>query len=53
MPELGKSVTDSTVGKWLKSEGAQVKAGEPLVELETDKINFEVEAEEDGVLEFI
>jgi 2-oxoglutarate dehydrogenase E2 component (dihydrolipoamide succinyltransferase) len=53
VPELGESVTDATVGKWLKSEGDQVEAGEPLVELETDKINFEVEAEEAGVLESI
>ncbi len=53
VPELGESVTDATVGKWLKGEGEQVSAGDPLVELETDKINFEVEAEEDGVLESI
>jgi 2-oxoglutarate dehydrogenase E2 component (dihydrolipoamide succinyltransferase) len=53
VPELGESVTDATVGKWLKSEGDRVAAGEPLVELETDKINFEVEAEQDGVLESI
>jgi 2-oxoglutarate dehydrogenase E2 component (dihydrolipoamide succinyltransferase) len=53
VPELGESVTDATVGKWLKSEGDQVEAGEALVELETDKINFEVEAEEGGVLESI
>ena len=53
VPELGESVTDATVGKWLKSEGDQVEAGEPLVELETDKINFEVEADEAGVLESI
>ena len=53
VPELGESVTDATVGKWLKSEGEAVEAGEALVELETDKINFEVEAEEGGVLESI
>ncbi len=53
VPELGESVTDATVGKWLKGEGDQVEAGEALVELETDKINFEVEAEEGGVLESI
>ena len=53
VPELGESVTEATVGKWLKSEGEQVKAGEPVVELETDKVNFEVEAEQDGVLETI
>src|SRR5215210_6174954 len=53
VPELGESVAEATVGRWLKSEGEQVAAGEPLVELETDKINFEVEAEQDGVLEII
>ncbi|MDQ4001693.1 MAG: 2-oxoglutarate dehydrogenase complex dihydrolipoyllysine-residue succinyltransferase [Actinomycetota bacterium] len=53
VPELGESVAEATVGKWLKSEGEQVKSGEPLVEIETDKINFEVEAEQDGVLENI
>lgn len=53
MPELGESVADATVGRWLKSEGDAVKSGEALVELETDKINFEVEAEQDGVLQKI
>jgi 2-oxoglutarate dehydrogenase E2 component (dihydrolipoamide succinyltransferase) len=53
VPELGESVTEATVGRWFKDEGDQVTAGEPLVELETDKINFEVEAEQDGVLESI
>ena len=53
VPELGESVTEATVGRWLKSEGEQVKSGEPLVEIETDKINFEVEAEQEGVLENI
>jgi 2-oxoglutarate dehydrogenase E2 component (dihydrolipoamide succinyltransferase) len=53
VPELGESVADATVGRWLKGEGDQVSAGEPLVELETDKINFEVEAEQDGVLQSI
>jgi 2-oxoglutarate dehydrogenase E2 component (dihydrolipoamide succinyltransferase) len=53
VPELGESVADATVGRWLKQEGETVKSGEALVELETDKINFEVEAEQDGVLESI
>jgi 2-oxoglutarate dehydrogenase E2 component (dihydrolipoamide succinyltransferase) len=53
VPELGESVADATVGRWLKQEGEAVKSGEPVVELETDKINFEVEAEQDGVLESI
>ena len=53
VPELGESVADATVGRWLKQEGETVTSGEALVELETDKINFEVEAEQDGVLEAI
>ncbi len=53
VPELGESVADATVGRWLKQEGDEVSAGDALVELETDKINFEVEAEQDGVLESI
>ena len=50
VPELGESVVDATVGKWLKAVGEGVKAGEAVVELETDKVNLEVAAEEDGVL---
>jgi 2-oxoglutarate dehydrogenase E2 component (dihydrolipoamide succinyltransferase) len=53
VPELGESVADATVGRWLKQEGEAVKSGDALVELETDKINFEVEADQDGVLESI
>ena len=53
VPELGESVADATVGRWLKQEGEAVSSGDALVELETDKINFEVEAEQDGVLESI
>ncbi|HEY6579915.1 MAG TPA: biotin/lipoyl-containing protein, partial [Rubrobacter sp.] len=53
VPELGESVADATVGRWLKQEGEAVTSGEALVELETDKINFEVEAEQEGVLESI
>jgi 2-oxoglutarate dehydrogenase E2 component (dihydrolipoamide succinyltransferase) len=53
VPELGESVADATVGRWLKQEGEAVTSGEALVELETDKINFEVEAEQDGVLQSI
>ena len=53
VPELGESVADATVGRWLKQEGEAVTSGEALVELETDKINFEGDAEQDGVLESI
>ena len=42
VPTLGESVTEATVSKWLKSQGEKVTADEPIVELETDKVNVEV-----------
>ena len=53
VPTLGESVTEATVSKWLKSQGEQVLADEPIVELETDKVNVEVPAPSNGVLESI
>src|SRR3954451_24910762 len=53
VPPLGESLVDAVVGQWLKSEGDPVSRGESLVELETDKVNLDVTAEEDGVLERI
>ncbi len=50
VPELGESVVEATVVRWFKSEGDPVKIGEPLVELETEKANFEVAAEKEGTL---
>ncbi len=50
VPTLGESVTEAIVGKWFKSEGEAVKADEPLVELETDKVTVEVPAPVSGVL---
>jgi 2-oxoglutarate dehydrogenase E2 component (dihydrolipoamide succinyltransferase) len=50
VPSLGESVVEATVARWLKKEGDQVEPGEPLVELETDKVNLEVGAEKSGVL---
>ncbi|PSR20720.1 MAG: dihydrolipoyllysine-residue succinyltransferase [Sulfobacillus acidophilus] len=50
VPELGESVVEATVGRWLKQAGEAVKSGEAVVELETDKVNLEVAAEENGVL---
>ena len=50
VPVLGESVTEATVGKWLKSAGDQVVRDEVLVELETDKVSVEVSAPEDGIL---
>ena len=53
VPTLGESVTEATVSKWLKSQGEKVLADEPLVELETDKVNVEVPSPTNGVLENI
>jgi 2-oxoglutarate dehydrogenase E2 component (dihydrolipoamide succinyltransferase) len=53
VPELGESIIDATVGEWLKKEGEPVQAGEPIVSLETDKVNLEVSAERAGVLSHI
>ena len=50
VPTLGESVTEATVSKWLKSQGDSVIADEPLVELETDKVNVEVPSPTNGVL---
>ncbi len=50
VPTLGESVTEATVSKWLKSKGDKVSADEPLVELETDKVNVEVPSPTSGVL---
>jgi 2-oxoglutarate dehydrogenase E2 component (dihydrolipoamide succinyltransferase) len=53
VPTLGESIVDATIASWLKKEGDQVQRGETLVELETDKVNVEVSAEQDGVLQKI
>jgi 2-oxoglutarate dehydrogenase E2 component (dihydrolipoamide succinyltransferase) len=53
VPELGESVVSATVARWLKQEGERVAAGEALVELETEKVNLEVGAEQTGVLKSI
>ena len=50
VPTLGESVTEATVSKWLKSQGEKVIADEPIVELETDKVNVEVPSPSNGVL---
>ena len=50
VPTLGESVTEATVSKWLKSQGEKVSVDEPLVELETDKVNVEVPSPISGVL---
>ncbi len=50
VPELGESVVEARVAKWLKKPGDSVNAGDPLVELETEKIDLEVSADRPGVL---
>lgn len=50
VPDLGESVYEATVSNWLKNEGDRVSVGEAVVELETDKVDLEVGATEDGVL---
>ena len=50
VPTLGESVTEATVSKWLKSQGEKVAVDEPIVELETDKVNVEVPAPSNGFL---
>ena len=50
VPALGESITEATVSRWLKSEGEKVEIDEPIVELETDKVNLEVPSPVSGVL---
>ena len=50
VPALGESITEATVAKWLKNVGDNVEADEPIVELETDKVNLEVPSPVRGVL---
>ena len=50
VPALGESITEATVAKWLKNVGDTVEADEPVVELETDKVNLEVPSPVSGVL---
>ena len=50
VPVLGESINEATVSKWLKNEGESVEADEPIVELETDKVNLEVPSPVTGIL---
>ena len=50
VPVLGESISEATVSKWLKNKGDTVEADEPIVELETDKVNLEVPSPVKGVL---
>ena len=50
VPALGESITEATVSKWLKNQGESVKLDEPIVELETDKVNVEVPSPAEGII---
>src|ERR1700727_277981 len=50
MPQLGESVTEGTVTRWLKKEGERVEADEPLLEVSTDKVDTEIPSPAAGVL---
>ena len=50
VPELGESVVEARIARWLKKAGDRVEVGEPVVELETEKIDLEVSAEKGGVI---
>lgn len=50
MPKMGDAMTEGKVLRWIKQQGEAVKKGEPIAEIETDKVNVDIEAEWDGVL---
>ena len=53
VPQLGESVVEATISRWIKKEGDSVFEGDELVELETDKINVVVPAETSGIIQKI
>src|ERR1043166_3822869 len=53
MPQMGVSVSEGTITKWLKQEGEQIAADEPLLEISTDKADTEVPSPGEGVVEQI
>ncbi|GGG75185.1 2-oxoglutarate dehydrogenase complex dihydrolipoyllysine-residue succinyltransferase [Paenibacillus radicis (ex Gao et al. 2016)] len=53
VPAMGESITEGTISKWVVKVGDAVKQGDVLLELETDKVNIEISAEQDGVLQEI
>src|SRR3970040_2477349 len=50
MPKMGDAMTEGKVLRWMKQPGEAVKKGEPIAEIETDKVNVDIEAEWDGTL---
>ena len=53
VPEMGESIVEGTISKWHVKEGDTVNQGDVLAELETDKVNMEISAEQSGVMESI
>ena len=53
VPQLGESVAEGTVSKWLKAVGDRVRKEEPIVEIQTDKINVEIPSPSEGILDSI
>src|SRR5436853_6629086 len=53
LPQMGVSVSEGTITRWLKQEGEQVEADEPLLEVSTDKVDTEIPAPASGVLQSI
>ena len=53
MPQMGVSVSEGTITKWLKQEGEEIAADEPLLEISTDKVDTEVPSPGSGVLQQI
>src|SRR5262245_37789578 len=50
MPKMGDAMTEGKVLRWYKKAGDAVKKGEPVAEIETDKVNLDLEAEDDGTI---
>jgi 2-oxoglutarate dehydrogenase E2 component (dihydrolipoamide succinyltransferase) len=50
VPELAESLTEGTIAEWLKKEGDYIEKGEPIAELETDKVNVEINSEDSGII---
>lgn len=50
MPKLGLTMEEGTIGRWVVDDGDHVSVGQPICEIETDKVTEELEAEADGVL---
>ena len=50
MPKMGDAMEEGTLLRWIKSEGEEVEEGDPIAEIETDKVSMEIEAEDSGTL---